>query len=144
MGVLQSCQTVLAPLLTVVSMASVEQGYHYIDLSSFTEPPLYVRYRTYKYKRHVYYEIALSWNCKQDVVASKIATCHLNLLSEKETIMDMEQKTSTLKIQAQHFQARQKVLDEIKVEQERLENLKDELSRIDSKIADSERMSDNS
>ena len=58
--------------------------------------------------------------------------------------MDMEQKTSTLKILAQHFQARQKVLDEIKAEQERLKNLKDELSRIDSKIADSERMSDNS
>ena len=74
-------------------------------------------------------------------MASKIATCHLNLLSEKVTIMD---KTSTLKIQAQHFQARQKVLDEIKVEQERLENLKDELSRIDSKIADNERMSDDS
>ena len=58
--------------------------------------------------------------------------------------MDKEQKTSPLKIQAQHFQARQKVLDEIKVEQERLENLKDELSRIDSKIADFERMSDDS
>ncbi|MEO8342401.1 MAG: hypothetical protein ABI536_01165 [Gallionella sp.] len=58
--------------------------------------------------------------------------------------MDVQQKTSTLKIQAQHFQARQLILEEIKSQQERLENLQDELNRLDSKIADTERFSDNS
>ena len=58
--------------------------------------------------------------------------------------MDVQQKTNTLKIQAQHFQARQLILEEIKSQQERLENLQDELNRLDSKIADTERLSDNS